>query len=113
MNDYFVTGRLGVDPEPMSSGVSLVVYVRRHYKNKETGEYETDRIRLKAFSKAAEYCKNFLKKGCLVEFKATIRNNNWIDPETNNIRYQDDLIVEHVRVLQKAQTHHEVLENSY
>ena len=113
MNISLLTGRLTQDPEEMKSGVSLRIAVRREYKSSTTGDYESDFLTLKAFSKTAEFCKAYLKKGCLVEFKSTIKNNNWADPETNKIRYQNDLIVEHVRVLQKAQGHHEVLENSY
>lgn len=112
MNFQVFTGRLTNDPEDMKNGVVLRIAVRRDYKSSE-GEYESDFFSFKAFQNAARYCRENLKRGSMVEIRSTAKNNNWKDPETNKMRYQNDFIVEQVRQLQKAQTHHEVLENSY
>ena len=71
MNSVQLIGNLGKnnDVKFSSSGTAVLsqsIGVRRPFKNKQTGEYETDWVNLVFFGKTAENFADFTRKGSKV-----------------------------------------------
>jgi len=71
MNKVILVGRIGHTPEgkELTGGGRIATFnvaTNRPFKNKETGEYDTDWHRCTAFGQPAEFILNYLKKGSLV-----------------------------------------------
>lgn len=83
-------GRLGADPEVRYDGAgnpitTLRIAVNTVRKDRNTNERidETGWYRVVLFSKRAETAAQILKKGALVMFDGTLKNNEWTDKEGN------------------------------
>lgn len=83
-------GRLGADPEVRYDGAgnpitTLRIAVNTVRKDRNTNERidETGWHRVVLFSKRAETAAQILKKGALVKFDGTLKNNEWTDKEGN------------------------------
>lgn len=72
MHITHIVGRLGADPEEISPtnpiGVRFNVATERY--NGSTKQRETTWSKIKVFGKDAEFCRQYLKKGRLVEILA-------------------------------------------
>ena len=83
-NKVILIGNLTKDIElkQMQSGMVLTsfdVAVARAFKNKQTGEVETDFIRCQAWGKTAEFLGRYFSKGKSVVVEGDLRNNNYTD----------------------------------
>lgn len=71
-----------IELKQMPSGMVLTsfdVAVARAFKNKQTGEVETDFIRCQAWGKTAEFLGRYFSKGKSVVVEGDLRNNNYTD----------------------------------
>lgn len=96
MNKWLITGRLVKDPEITATQTgtliaSLNVAIRREYKDKKTGQYESNFFRFKAFGATADFIDQYLKKGDQVEIEASVSNNNY-DKDGEKV-YRDEYII--------------------
>jgi len=99
MNKWMLTGRLTKDPETnatQTGNIITVIYVavKRSFKNKESGEYESDFFRFKAFGKTADFIQSYIKKGDLVEIEAAPTNNNF-EKDGEKV-YRDEYIIKSI-----------------
>jgi len=84
-NRVMLIGRLTRDPEfkRTSSGVGLTTFslaVDRKYKS-ASGERETDFIRIVAWDKLGELCKEYLGKGQLTAVEGRLQVRRWETPQ--------------------------------
>lgn len=83
-NKVILIGNLTKDIElkQTQSGMALTSFdiaVARAFKNKQTGEAETDFIRCQAWGKTAEFLSRYFSKGKAVVVEGDLRNNNYTD----------------------------------
>ena len=78
-NFGIITGRVTRDVELRGEegkhAAFINLAVSRNYKNKETGDYDTDFISLVAFRTRAEFAAKYLKKGTAVTIEYTVQSN--------------------------------------
>lgn len=84
LNKVILMGRLTADPElrQTPSGVSscrFSVAVDRPYKSKDTGERQTDFIRVTAWRQQAEFVSRYFSKGRMIIVEGSLRNNDYTD----------------------------------
>lgn len=82
MNFSVYTGRIATDLEVKQTqgGRSVLPFsiaVQRDYKNKSTGEYDTDFFRCLATGGAADFLANYGSKGYMVGLQGKMQNNNY------------------------------------
>lgn len=116
MNINAYTGFLGRDFDIIdASGTTIaknVLAVRRDFKDKKTGEYETDWIPLTAFGKTAEIMNQHLGKGSKIEVVGKLQTNNYTDKEGNK-RTSYDVIVNSFGFLDSASDNPKKQESSF
>ena len=88
LNKIFLQGRLVADPElrQTPSGVSVATFriaVDRDYKNKETGEKETDFVTIVAWRSTAEFVSRYFSKGRLAIVEGRLQMRSYTDREGN------------------------------
>ena len=101
MNLITLTGNLGRDWEQANSNTVIAknsLAVRRDFKNKQTGEYDTDWIPLTAFSKTAETLMQYTGKGSKILVVGKLQTNNFTDKQGNK-RTSYDVIVDRFEFL--------------
>ena len=101
MNLTIFTGNLGRDWEQANSNTVIAknsLAVRRDFKNKQTGEYDTDWIPLTAFSKTAETLMQYTGKGSKILVVGKLQTNNFTDKQGNK-RTSYDVIVDRFEFL--------------
>ena len=101
MNLITLTGNLGRDWEQANSNTVIAknsLAVRRDFKNKQTGDYDTDWIPLTAFSKTAETLMQYTSKGSKVLIVGKLQTNNYTD-KNGNKRTSYDVIVDRFEFL--------------
>ena len=101
MNLITLTGNLGRDWEQANSNTVIAknsLAVRRDFKNKQTGEYDTDWIPLTAFSKTAETLMQYTGKGSKILIVGKLQTNNYTD-KNGNKRTSYDVIVDRFEFL--------------
>lgn len=97
LNAVILNGRLASDVELRysQSGTAfgnVTLAVQRNFKNKQTGEYETDFIRLLLLGKTAENFANFFHKGNFLGIQGSIQTGSY---EKNGQKvYTTDVLVE-------------------
>lgn len=84
INKVILMGRLTADPElrQTTSGISscrFSVAVDRGYKSKDTGERQTDFIRVTAWRQTAEFICRYFSKGRMIIVEGSLRNNDYTD----------------------------------
>lgn len=100
MNHITLIGRLTADPElrQSPSGVSSVrftVAIDRQYKDKQTGERQSDFISCVAFRQTAEFISRYFSKGKMIALEGSLRNNNYQDKKHQDVmHYSYDVFVE-------------------
>src|SRR5699024_12166519 len=95
------TGNLGRDWEQANANTDNAknsIAVRRDFKNKQTGEYDTDWIPLTAFSKTAETLMQYTGKGSKILVVGKLQTNNFTDKQGNK-RTSYDVIVDRFEFL--------------
>ena len=101
MNLITLTGNLGRDWEQANSNTVIAknsLAVRRDFKNKQTGDYDTDWIPLTAFSKTAEILMQYTSKGSKLLIVGKLQTNNYTD-KNGNKRTSYDVIVDRFEFL--------------
>lgn len=92
MNSINLTGNLCKDVE-MNNGVAkTTLAVRRTFKDKNTGNYESDFIPLVAFGKTAEFLSNWCQKGNKIAVNGRIQTGSY-EAQDGTRRYTTDVIV--------------------
>src|SRR5699024_303799 len=101
MNLTTFTGNLGRDWEQANSNTVIAknsLAVKRDFKNKQTGEYDTDWIPLTAFSKTAETLMQYTGKGSKILVVGKLQTNNFTDKQGNK-RTSNDVNVDRFEFL--------------
>ena len=101
MNLITLTGNLGRDWEQANASMTIAknsLAVRRDFKNKQTGEYDTDWIPLTAFSKTADTLMKYTGKGSKILVIGKLQTNNYTDKQGNK-RTSYDVIVDRFEFL--------------
>lgn len=104
MNNVNLIGNLTRDPDMKysQSGSAVMncnIAVRRAFKNKQTGDYESDFINLKAFGKTAELFSNSLHKGSKVGLTGTIQTGSYENQQGQKV-YTTDVVVNQVTFIE-------------
>lgn len=103
MNNWTGIGNIGKDNDvKFSNGgkavLSQSIGVRRPFKNKQTGEYETDWVNLVFFGKTAENFANFTRKGSKVGIEGRIQSRNYENQQGQRV-YVTEVVVNQFHLL--------------
>lgn len=107
MNTVQLVGNLGRDNEVKFSQsgtayLSQSLGVRRSFKDKQTGEYETDWVNLVFFGKTAENFANFTKKGSKVGIEGRLQSRNYENQQGQRV-YVTEVVVSVFHLLEPRQ----------
>ena len=88
LNRIIIMGRLVADPElrttPTGTPVATVrLAVDRDFKNKQTGERETDFINVVAWRQTAEFISRYFTKGRMAVVEGRLQMRDWTDKDGN------------------------------
>ncbi|MBR2666994.1 MAG: single-stranded DNA-binding protein [Oscillospiraceae bacterium] len=91
LNRIVLMGRLTRDPELRStqSGIpvaSFTLAVDRDFKNRETGEKQTDFIDIVAWRNTAEFVSRYFTKGRMAVVEGRLQIRDWTDRDGNKRR---------------------------
>ena len=91
LNRIVMMGRLTRDPELRytqngTAVASFTLAVDRYFKDKQTGEKETDFIDCVAWRKTAEFVSRYFAKGRMAVVEGRLQIRNWTDKEGNKRR---------------------------
>ena len=100
MNFSVYTGRIATDLEVKQTQggrnvLPFTIAVQRDYKNKSTGEYDTDFFRCLATGGAADFLANYGGKGYMVGLQGKMQNNNYEKQDGTQVE-SSQLIVSNV-----------------
>lgn len=100
LNQITIMGRLTRDPELRHTAsnipvASFSVAMNRDYKDKETGERETDFIDVVAWRGTGEFVSNYLSKGSMVVVNGRLTIRPWEDQDGNK-RRSAEIVAENV-----------------
>ena len=116
MNNWTGIGNVGKDNDVKFSGggtavLSQSIGVRRPFKNKQTGEYETDWVNLVFFGKTAENFANFTRKGSKVGIEGRIQSRNYENQQGQRV-YVTEVVVNQFHLLDPKQSSNQGNNNS-
>ena len=117
MNAVTLIGNLGRDNEVKFSQsgtayLSQSLGVRRNFKNKQTGEYETDWVNLVFFGKTAENFANFTKKGSKVGIEGRLQSRNYENQQGQRV-YVTEVVVNVFHLLESKQGGQQQTQGNY
>lgn len=100
VNHITLMGRLTRDPElrHTSTGTAVVSFslaVDRRYKDKETGERDTDFIDCVAWRQTGLFVSKYFTKGRMAVVEGTLQMRNWQDKDGNK-RRSAEVVVENI-----------------
>lgn len=100
LNRVILMGRLTKDPDfkQTQSGIAMCkfsVAVERQFKDKVTGERQTDFLDCAAFRGTAEFISRYFSKGNMILVEGNIQNNNYTD-NSGVKHYSNNIMVENV-----------------
>lgn len=100
LNHVTLMGRLGADPElrttPQGTPVATFrIAVDRDFKNKETGERETDWVNIMAWRNTAEFVSRCFTKGRMAVVEGRLQVRPYTDKEGNK-RTATEVVAENV-----------------
>ena len=107
VNRVILVGRLGKDPEIRStpSGTTVAKFTiatDERYTDKAGEKQErTEWHNIVAWSKLAEICGQYLKKGKLVFIEGSLRTDSWDDKETGQKKYRTEIVAQNMQMLDK------------
>ena len=100
MNNVSLIGNLCRDSElRYSSGENATamyrntIAVQRRFKDKQTGNYESDFISIQAFGNTAEFLDKYFKKGSKVALTGHIQTGSYVNKDGAKV-YTTDVIVD-------------------
>jgi single-strand DNA-binding protein len=107
VNKAILVGHLGADPElrhtPNGTAVATFRIATTERYNDRNGERQerTEWHRIVAWSKLAEICNNYLKKGKQVYIEGRIQTRQWED-QSGNTRYTTEIVANNMVMLGRA-----------
>lgn len=107
VNKVILVGRLGKDPEirstPGGTSVARFTIATDEKFTDRNGEKQerTEWHNIVAWSKLAEICGQYLRKGKLVYIEGSIRTDSWDDKETGQKRYKTEIIANTMQMLDR------------
>ena len=107
VNKVILVGRLGRDPEIRStpSGTTVAKFsiaTDERYTDKSGEKQErTEWHNIVAWSKLAEICGQYLKKGKLVYIEGSLRTDSWDDKETGQKKYRTEIVANTMQMLDR------------
>lgn len=116
MNVINMVGNLTADVELKSaqSGTTYCNFnigVQRPYKDKQTGNYESDFPRCKAFGKTAEIIADHFQRGSKIALTGTLQTGKYTDKDGKDI-FTTDVLVNQVTFVERKNQNHQS-NNSY
>ena len=117
INNVTLIGNLGKSNEVKFSQsgtayLSQSLGVRRNFKNKQTGEYETDWVNLVFFGKTAENFANFTKKGSKVGIEGRLQSRNYENQQGQRV-YVTEVVVSVFHLLEPKQGGQQQAQGNY
>lgn len=109
MNQVFLTGNIGSDPEHKkfdsgSSKVSVSMATSEYYKDKEgESQQKTEWHRLVFWNKKADLAERLIRKGTRIAVSGKITYNQWQDKDGNN-RVTTEIVVLDFQVFDKKES---------
>ena len=107
VNKVILIGRLGKDPEIRSTPGGTTVakfslatdekFTDRNGEKQERTEWHN----IVAWSKLAEICGQYLRKGKLVYIEGSIRTDSWDDKESGQKKYRTEIIANQMQMLDR------------
>ena len=107
VNKVILIGRLGKDPEirstPQGTTVAKFTIATDERFTDRSGEKQerTEWHNIVAWSKLAEICGQYLKKGKLVYIEGSIRTDSWDDKESGQKKYRTEIIARDMKMLDR------------
>ena len=104
LNQVFIIGRLGRDPELRYSQAgaavcNMTIATDESFTDRDGNRQDrTEWHRVTAFQKTAENCANFLAKGSLVHVSGSLTTRKWQDQQGQD-RYTTEIIVNEMQML--------------
>ena len=100
LNAITIMGRLTADPELRHTGsnipvVSFTLAVDRDFKDKATGEKQTDFIPVVAWRNTAEFAAKYFSKGRMAVVAGSLQMRKWTDKDGNK-RTSAEVLAEHI-----------------
>lgn len=99
MNVVCLTGNITYIDNTKENATTIGLAVRRDYKNKDTGEYDTDFLNLVAFGYQKNYIGKYLDKGFKVEVVGSLRTSKYTD-QTGQERTNQSIVINSISSLQ-------------
>ena len=107
VNKVILVGRLGKDPEIRSTanGTSVArfsIATDEKFTDRSGEKQErTEWHNIVAWSKLAEICGQYLKKGKLVYIEGSLRTDSWDDKETGQKKYKTEIVANTMQMLDR------------
>jgi len=107
VNKVILIGRLGKDPEirstPQGTTVAKFTIATDERFTDRNGEKQerTEWHNITAWSKLAEICGQYLKKGKLVYIEGSLRTDSWEDKDTKQKRYRTEIVAQNMQMLDR------------
>jgi len=107
VNKVILIGRLGQDPEvryaPSGAAVAnFSIATNRGWKNKDgENQEETTWHRIVAWSRLAEFVKEYVKKGNRIYVEGRLQNRSWED-QNGQKRYMTEVVAANIQLLESA-----------
>ena len=107
VNKVILVGRLGKDPEirstPGGTTVAKFTIATDEKFTDRSGEKQerTEWHNIVAWSKLAEICGQYLRKGKLVYIEGSIRTDSWEDKESGQKKYRTEIIANTMQMLDR------------
>lgn len=102
LNRVILIGRLTKDPElrytPNGTAVTTFTLAVSRARSSQTGEREADFINIVAWSKLADLCANYLKKGRQAAVEGRIQTRSYDNKEGKKV-YVTEVVAENVQFL--------------
>lgn len=117
VNKILLIGRLGADPEvryaPSGSAVANFTLATNHsYKDREGNfQEQTDWHRIVAWTRLAEFSKQYLHKGMRIYVEGRVQYRDWQD-QNGVKRNTTDIIANDVQILESLGAREEAVETS-
>jgi single-strand DNA-binding protein len=107
INKVILVGRLGKDPEikstPGGTTVAKFTMATDEKFTDKSGEKQerTEWHNIVAWSRLAEICGQYLRKGSLVYIEGSIRTDSWEDKESGQKRYRTEIVAREMKMLDR------------
>lgn len=107
MNNVVLVGNLCRDNDVRYSGgenataiLRNTIAVQRKFKNKETGQYDSDFISIQAFGNTAEFISKYFAKGSKIAISGEIRTGSYTNKDGVKV-YTTDVVVNNAEFVTK------------